>query len=319
MTWVMDAGCAPVTTDSRHDQVSPARLPTMINSHPAAASSDAPARAPIGPGGSRLPRPVQILASVGVLLIAIFIPQLMTLIPGVRQLLSGAPNTAVVFVSAVLIQLLPTVIALLLLRALLHLDGRRTLSMIGWRLQRRAPATLLAGIGVSLVAMVLPAIALSAGGLLRPVDPAALARWEQSPWWMIVISLVLTGFAVQAIPEELIFRGYLLRSLRTGRTAAILISSATFGVLHLISGGGQQDALERVLYLAMPLGFGFAAAVLSLRWDSLWAAIGVHGGLHIAYPIVYVLGLGDGPWLWCIAGLIWTLIGLLALLVPVRT
>lgn len=265
---------------------------------------------------SRFPAPIQILLSIVVLGLAITSPQLVTVLPPVRSLLGADPYAPAAVALTVVIQVLPTVLALILLHLLLRLDGRRTLAAIGWRRQRLAPLTLLAGIGVSLVVMLGAALLLRAAGLLRPVDPALMERYATTPVWVTVLSVLLTGFAVQAIPEELIFRGYLLRSLRMGRTAAILLSSGAFGVLHLISNGGQTTVLERILYLAMPLGFGFCAAVLSLRWDSIWAAIGVHGGVHLAYPVIYVFALGDGPWLWCVAGLGWAVAGVVATRVP---
>ncbi|MFC2304561.1 MAG: biotin/lipoyl-containing protein, partial [Cardiobacterium hominis] len=38
----------------------------------------------------------------------------------------------------------------------------------------------------------------------------------------------------------------------------------TIGTLHLTSTGGQSNAIEHVIYLAMPLGFAYAAAMARL-------------------------------------------------------
>ena len=79
-------------------------------------------------------------------------------------------------------------------------------------------------------------------------------------------------------------------------------------LLHLTSQGGQEGAVERVLYLAVPFGFGLLAAALVLRTGSLWSAVGVHGGLHVALTILTLwCGVGNGPALWVTWGAVTTL------------
>lgn len=141
----------------------------------------------------------------------------------------------------------------------------------------------------------------------------------------MVIGGLSAAFLLQAIPEELIFRGYLLASLRMRPIPAVLVSGVSFAALHLASSGGQQGWGERFAYLAMPLGFGLAAGALSLLTRSLWIAVGIHGGPHVTVLAATLLERvdpafvgGNGPVLWLLAGLGWTLVAAVAMWVLAR-
>lgn len=262
---------------------------------------------------SRLPTVVQILLSVAALLVSSFSPVLIQVIGPLRQLAVENPASPVVIAAGWISRILPLVVALMLLAAILRLDGTRTLRSVGWRWDRRSPAALGLGIGLAAVAVLGAAWPLNALGLTRVVDLGGAAGGTGGlPVWTVLVAQLLLIVTQQGVPEELIFRGYLLRSLRMSPMAAIIVSSLAFGVLHLISSGGQQNVGERFLYLMMPLGFGFLAAVLTIRLDSLWAAIGVHVGFHLATRAGMMAGLGDGPWLWVASGLLFLLIGAVA-------
>ena len=118
------------------------------------------------------------------------------------------------------------------------------------------------------------------------------------------------GFLLQAIPEEIIFRGWLIPSLGNTKLA-VALSVVTFGVIHIVSQGGQQNLVERFIYLSMPLGFAFAAAIVRLASHSVWAAIGVHGGLHISGTIMFFLPNESSPLQWTLLGVLWTLVGII--------
>ena len=118
------------------------------------------------------------------------------------------------------------------------------------------------------------------------------------------------GFLLQAIPEEIIFRGWLIPSLGNTKLA-VALSVVTFGVIHIVSQGGQQNLVERFIYLIMPLGFAFAAAIVRLASHSVWAAIGVHGGLHISGTIMFFLPNESSPLQWTLLGVLWTLVGII--------
>ena len=70
-------------------------------------------------------------------------------------------------------------------------------------------------------------------------------------WWANMILAFGLGFLLQAIPEEIIFRGWLIPSLGNTKLA-VALSVVTFGVIHIVSQGGQQNLVERFIYLIMP-------------------------------------------------------------------
>ena len=117
---------------------------------------------------------------------------------------------------------------------------------------------------------------------------------------------LLYGFAAQGFPEEVIFRGYLMSTLvPRGPWALSLWSSGTFGILHLLSNGGQTSILERFIYLIQPFGFAFLACALVIVSRNLWVAVGIHGGDHIVTDLLqpYALKIADGPLVWTVIGL----------------
>lgn len=129
-------------------------------------------------------------------------------------------------------------------------------------------------------------------------------------WWANMILAFGLGFLLQAIPEEIIFRGWLIPSLGSTKLA-VALSVVTFGVIHIVSQGGQQNLVERFIYLIMPLGFAFAAAIVRLASHSVWAAIGVHGGLHISGTIMFFLPNESSPLQWTLLGVLWVLVGII--------
>ena len=129
-------------------------------------------------------------------------------------------------------------------------------------------------------------------------------------WWANMILAFGLGFLLQAIPEEIIFRGWLIPSLGNTKLA-VALSVVTFGAIHIVSQGGQQNLVERFIYLIMPLGFAFAAAIVRLASHSVWAAIGVHGGLHISGTIMFFLPNESSPLQWTLLGVLWVLVGII--------
>ncbi|MBE3009386.1 hypothetical protein IL992_09265 [Microbispora sp. NEAU-D428] len=54
-----------------------------------------------------------------------------------------------------------------------------------------------------------------------------------------------------------------------------------FGALHIVSQGGADTLLEKLLYVVMATALGFACTVARMRSGAVGMAVGVHGGLHI--------------------------------------
>lgn len=118
------------------------------------------------------------------------------------------------------------------------------------------------------------------------------------PLWAEIVIALSMAFFLQGIPEEWFFRGWILRVLGDRPVRAIWTSALVFGAIHVISEGGQQNVVEHVVYVAMATGFGLSAGALAVALRSVWAAIGIHAGVHVANIIALVLGVGQGPWLW---------------------
>lgn len=200
-----------------------------------------------------------------------------------------------------------------LVALLMRFVDRRPLREAGFVWTARSLPLLGAGLAVALVvtwATFLPGLAL---GQIQRVHipnelftPAAVA--------MQVYGGLVMAFILQGIPEELIFRGYLMQVLRDKPVLACWASAGLFGIIHLVSSGGQQNALDHVLYLVLPFGFGFAAAALAVRLRSVWVAVGIHAGSHVANMTGSFLGIvAEGRFYWVVAGLLFVLVGLLVL------
>ncbi|WP_047689189.1 CPBP family intramembrane glutamic endopeptidase [Kocuria sp. ZOR0020] len=153
---------------------------------------------------------------------------------------------------------------------------------------------LLVGVGGTVVADVL--------GLGRDAAQAADSFLEY-PDLALLVLLLGQAFVLQGIGEEVLFRGYLLQTLNKSPRAAVFIAAAAFAVPHLSSQGGQESAVEHLIYLWIPFGFSVSAAALAIRFRSVWAAVGVHGGFHVSTYLCFALGLTlEGPGLWLVLG-----------------
>ena len=179
---------------------------------------------------------------------------------------------------------------------------------VGLRTDRRAllwlAGMILAALVVDLVvAGMLHVFGIAGGGQPLP----------QSPAWLMIVESFSIAFLLQGIPEEIIWRGWLYSSLGETRFAAVS-SVLGFTALHLLSQGGQQNLLEHLTYLAPPCGFAVAALIVRTISGSTWAAIGVHGGFHVANDLLSDrLHLPVGSITWVLQGLIWAAVGLLIL------
>lgn len=99
--------------------------------------------------------------------------------------------------------------------------------------------------------------------------------WPPGP----VLLIVACNAALVAVSEELMFRAVLLQSLlaRHAVWPAVLLSSALFGVVHMLNGlatGDFSSALWQAL-AAFLQGIGYAA--IRLRTRSVWPMVVVHG------------------------------------------
>ena len=187
------------------------------------------------------------------------------------------------------------------------LDRGRHVS-VGLRIDRRALLWLVGMILAALVVDLVVAGMLHALGLAGGDQPV-----PQGPPWLMIVEPFSIAFLLQGIPEEVIWRGWLFSSLGETRFAAVS-SVLGFTVLHLLSQGGQQNLFEHLTYLALPCGFAVTALIVRMISGSTWAAIGVHGGIHVANDVLSDrLHLPSGSITWVLQGLLWAAVGLLIL------
>jgi len=159
---------------------------------------------------------------------------------------------------------------------------------------------------VQLLALVLPEPDLSTETLKQLLNAMRQARAD----YPLAVAL---AFVVQALAEELFFRGYLFSALRgkCGPAVTIIVSALLFGFFHVIAMPGPF-ALHRLLsstFLGLVLG-----------WIA-WHTGSVFPGMimHAAHNAMLVLiGPGEAavetlPWSWVGAGLAGTVAGVVLL------
>lgn len=192
--------------------------------------------------------------------------------------------------------------------ALLRWVDRRPLSALGLRFGKRAALGLLAGYGIAQIITLLAGWTTQTLGIARTMEvPESADQAESASVLAVLVFLVLLflrAFVLQGIGEEVLFRGYLLQSLRRWPVLGVIIAGVAFAIPHLASGGGQQSAIEHLLYLAAPFGFAISAGFLAIALRSVWAAVGIHGGFHLATVGAAIAGItADGPAMWIALGL----------------
>ena len=260
-----------------------------------------------------LPIILRVVIAAVLMFAASFSGVLMQFVPGYESILAGTAvgrsiTGLLLACAAMLLQYAcATVVAYVGVRLLVRYLDHQPPAMLKLRPTKTGMIWFAAMIGVAMV------IFLIAGGITILFDVAGepLAQ-HGDQWWATLIIVLGMAFLLQGIPEEFIWRGWLLPSLgaKTSMRWAVGFSVVVFGSLHLVSRGGQSNALEHVIYLAMPLGFAYAAAMARLVANSTWAAVGVHGGYHTAMLFANVLPINNSPTLWVLIGALWFAVGL---------
>ena len=135
------------------------------------------------------------------------------------------------------------------------------------------------GIATPLVALILAALIAYATGLL-PVTRLLFP----GPWPLF---LVLAVSVHVAIIEEIAFRGVLMQGIErmSNKTAAILVSGALFGALHLLA---PFDLTWPWWITVFAAGFGLGWAFYAAG-RALWLTIGLHFGFSLG--VFLLLGL----------------------------
>lgn len=93
---------------------------------------------------------------------------------------------------------------------------------------------------------------------------------------LYVISMLSVG-----VIEELVFRGFLFTALlRDGVRRAVIISSLTFGIGHIVNLLNGAALLPTLLQLVYACAVGFMFTVLFYKGGSLWPCMITHGILN---------------------------------------
>ena len=92
---------------------------------------------------------------------------------------------------------------------------------------------------------------------------------------LFVLSMLCVGFL-----EEVIFRGLLFNAMREGNVkAAVIVSSITFGIGHIINlvNGSGAELLPNLLQVVYATAAGFMFVMMYYKSKSLLACIAAHG------------------------------------------
>ena len=126
----------------------------------------------------------------------------------------------------------------------------------------------------------LPRYRLSSAWFFLPLVLVGLYKLFFSPAFRLspmesvlyVVSMLCVGFL-----EEIIFRGFLCRAIeKENLTRAIIISSVTFGIGHIVILFNGQDVPESILQIIFAISVGFALVVLFYKGKSLVPCIVFH-------------------------------------------
>ena len=97
----------------------------------------------------------------------------------------------------------------------------------------------------------------------------------------LVTALYIISMVWVAILEEVIFRGLLFRAMeKEGRTAAIIVSSVTFGVGHIVNLLLGAEILSTMLQLVEATALGFCFTALFMVTGSLLPCILSHAFIN---------------------------------------
>lgn len=163
---------------------------------------------------------------------------------------------------------------------------RRPLHVLQWRINGNAITWFLIALAITGVIMVVSAVVSNA------LWPSSLVAPETAGWDTFFSGFV-AAFVLQGFPEELAFRGYLSQTVTTTPVKTLSITTILFTVLHwhFVL---QYQGLDIIYNLLSPLTFGALAFILMYLHRTVWAAVAVHGGMHISHTTLEILGYADG-------------------------
>ena len=114
-----------------------------------------------------------------------------------------------------------------------------------------------------------------------------------------VLSMLLIGFV-----EEMLFRGFLFRALVpvTGLRKAVIVSSLTFGIGHIVNLFAGQATLLTFLQVIFAVGWGFIFTLVYLKSGSMWPCVVAHSVIDATSVIGKDTETGD--WLYVLVTIV---------------
>ena len=103
-------------------------------------------------------------------------------------------------------------------------------------------------------------------------------------WWGVKLNLTLAETVLYVISmlcvgflEEVIFRGFLFKALcKDNIKTAIIISSVTFGIGHIVNLLNGHEIVETLLQVCYAVAIGFVFTIIFYKGKSLWPCIITH-------------------------------------------
>ncbi|MBD5457960.1 MAG: CPBP family intramembrane metalloprotease [Lachnospiraceae bacterium] len=93
---------------------------------------------------------------------------------------------------------------------------------------------------------------------------------------LYVISMLCVGFL-----EEVIFRGFLFKAIcKTNVKQAVIISSVTFGIGHIVNLLNGRDIPETLMQICYAVAIGFLFTIIFYKRKSLWPCIITHSVMN---------------------------------------
>lgn len=93
---------------------------------------------------------------------------------------------------------------------------------------------------------------------------------------LFILSMLCVGFI-----EEIVFRGFLFKSLcKSNITLAIIISSVTFGMGHILNLLNGKDLILTLLQVCYATAIGFLFTVIFYKGKSLWPCVIAHSFIN---------------------------------------
>ena len=120
----------------------------------------------------------------------------------------------------------------------------------------------------------LPLWIITCGNLWGGISPAHKGAAQL----FAVLSMLLVGYV-----EEMLFRGFLFKALipKNGIVAAVIISSVTFGMGHIVNLLTGQGNLETIVQIIYAVSLGFLFTLVFYKSGSLFPCIASHSLIDV--------------------------------------